>query len=257
MKFNLRFDPSSQLLLESSAAIVAKDIYGRWENVDEFHLVLTGGSSGVGFANQLSIAIKKESSLAVEYQYDVSEKTLHIWMSDERFVEISDENRNDSAALAPFSEVECTVVTHRVNPPSESSLPDSALTYANSLRTLLGDQFFDFTILGFGDDGHLASCFPGDFGVLNSIERALSIENSPKYPPQRTTITLSQLARSRRIIIFAIGEVKREALIHTLKGDGMMPVEILSKFHKDEELMIYTDISLPDYNLTMSSGEIR
>ncbi len=257
MRFNLRFDPSSKLLLESSAVIVAKTIFKRWEEVDEFHLVLTGGSSGVRFAQELGIEVTRRIPSAEEHKYDLNEKKLHIWMSDERFVEINDENRNDSAVLSAFSKVEFNVVAHRVNPPSRSSISESALSYANSLQEVLGDQFFDFTILGFGDDGHLASCFPGDVRVLNSLERALPIENSPKYPPQRTTITLSQLGRSQGIIVFALGAGKREALIRTLKGDGEMPLEILSKFHKDEELMIYTDISLPDYNLSMSSGEMQ
>lgn len=257
MSFNLCFDPSGQVLLESSAVRVATLIFLRWKSVADFHLVLTGGNSGIQFAQRLGLEINRKASQPEDLGYDLAQKKLHIWLSDERFVEFGDAQRNDTSVLSGLSKVAITVVEHRTAPPSLSSLSHSAHSYANSLQERLGDQPFDFTVLGLGDDGHLASCFPGEKVVLNSLERTLPIENSPKPPLQRITITLSQLGRSRSIIIFAVGESKRAALINTLEGGGQMPAEILSKFHQGDELMIYTDIFLLDQNYSMSLGEIR
>jgi 6-phosphogluconolactonase/glucosamine-6-phosphate isomerase/deaminase len=92
---------------------------------------------------------------------------------------------------------------------------------------------------------------------LLSSERALPIEGSPKPPSTRTTITLSQLAKSRSIFIFAIGENKREALIDTLAATGRMPAEILASFMSVGEPIFYTDIYLQDQSYTTSTGETR
>jgi 6-phosphogluconolactonase len=257
VSFTLRFDPSGQVLIESAAATVATSIFHRWKSVDNFHLVLTGGSSGIQFAHELGKEISRRSTHGEDRGYDLTQKALHLWFSDERFVEFDDADRNDSAVLKGLENLEITMVVHRALPPSQATAAESASEYDKALEASVGEQLFDFTILGFGNDGHLASCFPGENAVLLSEARALPIEGSPKPPPTRTTITLSQLSKSRSIFIFAIGENKKEALVDTLASTGRMPAEILASFMKAGEPIFYTDIYLPDQSYTTSTGETR
>jgi len=257
VSFILRFDPSGQVLLESAAANVATSIFHRLRSNDDYHLVLTGGSSGIQFSKDLGLEISRRVTHGEDRGYDLAGKKLHIWFSDERYVEFDDENRNDSAVLEALNDSELTVVAHRVLPPSEGSVKKVSEAYEEELQSVLGDTAFDFTILGFGNDGHLASCFPGEEKVLNSTKLALPIENSPKPPAKRTTITLSRLGKSRSIVIFAIGENKKDALIETLDGTGNMPAEVLATFFVTGEPMIFTDLFLKDKNYLTSTGEMR
>jgi 6-phosphogluconolactonase len=51
-------------------------------------------------------------------------------------------------------------------------------------QNLLNTQLFDLTILGIGEEGHVASIFPGnDLGAAFDSPDVLPIYNSPKPPP--------------------------------------------------------------------------
>jgi len=257
VSFILRFDPSGQVLLESAAVSVANSIIHRLRNNDQYQLVLTGGSSGIQFAKDLGLEINRRITHGEDRGYDLAGKKLHLWFSDERYVEFDDPDRNDTAVLAGFQDIDLSIVAHRTLPPSQATVSESADVYAQELQNVLGESLFDFTVLGFGNDGHLASCFPGEEMVLKSSELALPISNSPKPPSQRTTITLSRLGRTRSIIIFAIGENKKDALIQTLENQNDMPAEILASYFPTGEPMIYTDLFLKEHNYLTSAGEMR
>lgn len=72
---------------------------------------------------------------------------------------------------------------------------------------------FDAVFLGVGEDGHVASLFPP---VRYSQEPPTSIiEDSPKPPPRRVTITYSgflQESSQALYVLLFIGKAKREAL---------------------------------------------
>jgi 6-phosphogluconolactonase len=126
------------------------------------------------------------------------------------------------------------------------------LALAKDLDSTLQEEFlgksaplnFDIVILSMGEDGHIASCFPGDTKVLHSTESAASISNSPKPPAERTTITLHRLGQSEITFIFALGEGKREALVATLAGSSVMPIELLRQNSPSGEILILADLQI-------------
>ena len=95
----------------------------------------------------------------------------------------------------------------------------------------------DVTLLGMGEDGHIASLFPGrpweDGG-----RPAMHVGASPKPPPDRITLTRSRLARVKTHVLLATGEGKRAALLRLLAGDPSLPASGLSG------LTIVTDLDL-------------
>jgi 6-phosphogluconolactonase len=70
----------------------------------------------------------------------------------------------------------------------------------------------DVTVLGMGDDGHMASLFPGS----PNLKSALDLEApegcigmwSPSAPHARLSLNLRALLDSRQILIFILGEAK-------------------------------------------------
>ncbi len=71
----------------------------------------------------------------------------------------------------------------------------------------------DLIILGIGPDGHIASLFPGS-PSLRAAEReiCLGIEDSPKPPPERITLSLAVLQAARGCLLLATGAGKADAV---------------------------------------------
>lgn len=113
----------------------------------------------------------------------------------------------------------------------------------------LRDRFaggLDVTLLGMGEDGHIASIFPG---MKLAGDRAIvHVPNSPKPPPDRLTLTREFLGRAPRAILLAAGPSKRGALERLLSGDRALPAHGLS------DLAVVTDlIGLPTPNETKAA----
>jgi 6-phosphogluconolactonase len=102
----------------------------------------------------------------------------------------------------------------------DADLDAAAADYAAVLRATLGDPLrFDLVLLGVGPDGHVASLFPGH-RLLRTWDRpAAALDDAPKPPPRRLTLTLPVLTAARSIVVFAIGGSKAGAIQEVLGND--------------------------------------
>jgi 6-phosphogluconolactonase len=92
--------------------------------------------------------------------------------------------------------VDGTMVAERVIAAAVERL-DAALT-----------ESVDFLLLSVGDDGHVASLFPGGPALREHHRRVIAVEHAPKPPPRRLTITPPVIARARRVVVLAHGPAK-------------------------------------------------
>ncbi len=104
------------------------------------------------------------------------------------------------------------------------------------LKPWFGDQL-DVLLFGMGEDGHIASLFPGR-PELFARDRVLPVTNSPKPPPERITLALPLLATAREAVLLAAGETKRGALERLIRRDPTLPASALTR------LTIVTDLAL-------------
>jgi 6-phosphogluconolactonase len=102
-------------------------------------------------------------------------------------------------------------------PADRADLDRAAREYARLLEGIAGaPPSIDLVLLGVGEDGHVCSLFPGHRALLERERWVVAIEDSPKPPPRRLTLTLPALASARVVCIATFGAQKgavvREAL---------------------------------------------
>ena len=230
-------DPSDESLVGLCASGVISAITDAWTDTKTAHIVITGGRTGLAIVKALDMALFR----LVRENRSFEGSMLHIWFSDERFTNFHDPDRNDSSLIAGFGMCKSHIVFHRVD--AEGDLEAAAANYAAEVALELGARPFDAVVLSMGEDGHIASLFPGLFepGVATG---AIAVHNSPKLPPLRVSLSLMRLANSLHIYIFALGEAKAAALQSINSG----PVGALEKSSPNGQLQILTDLSAPTSN---------
>ncbi len=99
---------------------------------------------------------------------------------------------------------------------------------------------FDILLLSAGEDGHVASIFPGP---QSSQEGFFIVEDSPKPPPLRGSASLSLLQNSDYAFVTFYGEKKRQAL-ENFKDPEISPEACPAKYlNKINNLYILTDLT--------------
>jgi 6-phosphogluconolactonase len=72
-------------------------------------------------------------------------------------------------------------------------------------------ESIDVLLLGVGDDGHIASLFPGSAALYERNKKVVSI-TGPKPPHQRFTITPPVIADAKHVFVLAPGTAKAAVL---------------------------------------------
>lgn len=86
---------------------------------------------------------------------------------------------------------------------------------------------FDLVWLGMGDDGHVASIFPGSdlaSDLPPAVLRTLPDPLPPEAPFERLTLTLAALADTDEIILVVRGRRKRDVIEDAIAGGCQLPI---------------------------------
>jgi 6-phosphogluconolactonase len=151
-----------------------------------------------------------------------------VFYADERVVPLDhpDSNHN-SCAKALFSKVPIPAENIHSIDPTLLDLEELTDAYEHdlirefALRDSARFPVFDLILLGMGPDGHTASLFPGHPLLDESGRWVAWIENSPKPPPKRITLTLPVINHAVRVVFVAAGKEKKEALKSVLDSPDM------------------------------------
>jgi len=101
----------------------------------------------------------------------------------------------------------------------------------------------DLIFLGMGEDGHVASLFPGaPPEILNCTDPFLAIENSPKPPPRRISLSYAAITAATEVWVLVSGAGKEAALRESLRPDGQTPLAHVLQSRSN--VSIFSDIRL-------------
>ena len=105
-----------------------------------------------------------------------------------------------------------------------------------------GVPALDLVFLGMGEDGHVASLFPGESDEIIAAPEIFRPVLATKPPPYRVTLGYGALAAAREVWVLASGRGKEEALRTSLSPAGPTPLARLLRLRSHTR--IFTDIPL-------------
>ena len=166
---------------------------------------LTGGS--------LSIEVHRELA-RLSHTSAVDWTRVVLWWGDDRWVPAASPDRNEAQAREDFiAEVGVAEDNVHAMPASDAglTLDEAARDYSDTVREF-GAGSFEVLMLGIGPDGHVASLFPGHPAAVVADAIVVPVENSPKPPPERLSLTFEAMERSRAVWFIAAGADKADAV---------------------------------------------
>lgn len=179
---------------------------------DRFTVALAGGSTPKTLY----------ALLASEHRDDLAWNRVHFFWTDERFVPPDDSESNYRMAREAFLEP-LGVPHENIHSPDTGGKPnDAAERYQDAMRAFFGSDLpcFDWILLGMGEDGHIASLFPGSSALQETERLVMAVYETPKPPPVRLTMTLPLLNAAREIHFLIAGRRKRDAFSKILRQDN-------------------------------------
>jgi 6-phosphogluconolactonase len=161
---------------------------------------------------------------------------VHFFWTDERCVPPDDAESNFAIArkflFAPLKIADAQI--HRIR--GEDS-PEAAAKAASIEISKIapvnenGQPVLDLIFLGMGEDGHVASLFPGESDVLISDKATYrAVKNSPKPPQNRVTLNYAAIAAARQVWVLVSGTGKEAALRESLISKGRTPLARVTQF---------------------------
>ena len=172
---------------------------------------------------------------------NVDWKRITLFWTDERAVAPDDPESNYGIAERMLLDPLGAKAPRAIRMPADMPrLGEAALRYDNILAHELRNGPLDLALLGIGEDGHIASLFPGHPAVLDDDLRVVAVEDAPKPPPRRLSLTLPFLRQTKKIWIIAIGPRKLAVLNAAMERTRhATPLDLL--LHQAKDVTVYTD----------------
>jgi 6-phosphogluconolactonase len=225
----------------SSAALAeaaAQDWVARLQVRDPsrpYGVALAGGRIVKAFY-QAVLALKPQALLV----------NVHFFWGDERCVPADHAESNFAVAqehlLQPLGVPALQV--HRIEGELDPAL--AARKAEEQMRRILptgpaGQPRLDLVFLGMGEDGHVASLFPGEAPAAAASPAVYRPVLAPKPPPQRITLGYPAVAAAREVWVLASGSGKEAAFRGLGEKNSALPIVKLAVARS--ELVVYEDIS--------------
>ena len=185
---------------------------------ENYSLGLSGGSTPKFFYELFAEKYKNYSN-------------IYIWTVDERHVDINDEKSNQRMINSIFSNSNLNIIEY-----SYEEDPDhSAKDYTTKVFSKI--EKFNAAILGVGEDGHIASLFPGTT-ALNADEKGFVQNEVNILTRWRVTSTFELLKNVEHVYLLVTGDNKKK-IVEKIGKENDLPVNELIRLR--EKTVLLTD----------------
>ncbi|RDL40723.1 putative multicopy suppressor of los1-1 [Venustampulla echinocandica] len=199
---------------------------------DVFKIAVSGGS----LLNTLAQALLAPASSDEDV---VKFNKWEIFFADERAVPLDHEDSNYNLLKTELlDKIPENMGKPTVHPIDVAHLDDTQ-ELADQYEKVLVNSFaardsvklpiFDLLLLGCGPDGHTCSLFPGHELLRESDAWVAPIEDSPKPPSKRITLTLPVVTHGVKIAFVATGEGKKEIMKKIFEEANGLPCTLVNE----------------------------
>lgn len=173
---------------------------------------------------------------------------VHFFWADERCVPPDDPESNFRKARELLFEP-LGIPASRIHRVRGEDRPEVAAAEAQSEICRIaplnpeGQPVLDLIFLGMGEDGHVASLFPGEPQEVTSSRAVYrSVAGSPKPPPNRITLGYPAIVAAKKVWVLISGAGKESALRTSLKPSAGTPLGRLLRLRN--RTRIFTDFAM-------------
>ena len=202
-----------EILMENLALSIVQGINDAEGSSSTFHVAFPGGTSILPLFRRLC------------YMRNLFRKShLHIWMVDERCVSLNSSKSNFNLLLDNLQK--CINLPYQnlhplpVGAGLQKCRKENAGSFAEELTSWIPSMELDFIILGVGEDGHVASLFPGDHESHQSPDWIIVNHNGPiNHVSHRISMSFNLINSAKKITLIAIGP-RKHGIIEALKSNN-------------------------------------
>ncbi len=204
------------------------------------------GMFTVGLSGGSSIDILSKALLKKEIRESIDWTKWQVFWVDERCVPKDSPLSNYGRAKELLLD-HVDIPENQIHPVDGRISVDQALiAYEQELSGVFsetGDEGFprfDFIVLGVGEDGHIASLFPGHPALMEKKRRAFSITDSIKLPKSRITLTLPVINSAYNVAFVVFGQSKSSIIKEMFTGKQLntLPASMVEPADGDIEWFI-------------------
>ena len=231
--FELISFPNSVALAQAAATAWLESIEAANQRQQPQYVALSGGRIAKDFfAAAAELTGKRKTSLT----------NVHFFWADERCVPPTDAESNfasaDQLLFQPLH-----LASDHIHRLRGEDAPAAAVAQAEAeIRSVVprdasGQPVLDIIFLGMGEDGHVASLFPGELAEISQSSAIYRAVSAAKPPPLRITMSYAAIASAREVWVLASGHGKEQALKNSLTSAAQTPLACVLKSRRHTRIL--------------------
>jgi 6-phosphogluconolactonase len=184
-----------------------------------YAVALSGGRIAKNFFQEIARQAGPGSSLF---------KQVHFFWADERCVPPTDAESNYGIAkellFEPLKIPAAQIHRLQGEVAEPVALKDAVSEVTSVTTSSQGQPVLDMIFLGMGEDGHVASLFPGETDEVMRAPEVYRAVTAVKPPPRRFTLGYGAIGAATEVWVIAAGAGKQGALKESISPNGKTPL---------------------------------
>ena len=205
---------SEKSLIDEFISNLKKDFLRKKKQNKRFSFVLTGGESPRKLYKKLS-------------KIDIDWNNIDLFWGDERYVSHQSKDSNYRLAFNEFIK-KIKLDKKNIFPiKTNKSISKASAEYSSTITKYFKYKkiSFDYCLLGMGNDGHIASLFPGSENLYKKFVTKPIIRKDFK----RITLGLNIINNSKKILLWLNNKSKSKIYLKLKKKGKKIPINNLNK----------------------------